>query len=427
MNDIFDKINKLTLEKSEPCMLSQFCRAFLEKDPVITEELFPYIEKSIETDLFKNKILGLYTQKYENEKQQLLDKIKERISHPGTIAFYAPQLESVDKKLGIKTFESLLRYVEGKLTESPGLLEVLANSYKYIHGSNDLSYIHANYKFYYFGSLLYDSYTSMKGRIDVLEQKFSSIVYEEYQKISVDLEKTDTQFSKYKLLSKNENISIHNYKDSQTILDSRIKKYFWINIPRKLLYSIEDLIGKKLIKDISFRVDYISDHIPSMEEMEFGSKLKIDVSELPELSKFYSTDKYGDNLWISHDKTKRSLTFEELVEDFEIHEDCVVTQVVHLEYESENKKFFISHLDHEFIIYTLEEYSLRESSNEVKGHSKIKTFKIDNSKIPFSFKIKDEFFLYQVLDSYLKSKGLISEYFENITSQSSRPPTAAAD
>ncbi|MGP9644505.1 hypothetical protein ACT3TJ_13805 [Halomonas sp. AOP30-A1-24] len=421
MNDVFNKINELRLEKSELCMLGQFCRAFLERDPVITEELFPYIKNSINNSDFKNKIMGLYTKSYESEKQQIIERIKDRSAHPGAIAFYAPQLDSVNKRLELKTFDSLLTYVEGELAEYPGILEVLANSYKNIHGSEDLDYISTNYKYYYIGSMLYNSFMSMKGRTEVLEQKCASIVYDEYENISVDLIKIDSQFSKYKLLSKNEYIRINNDKDSQTIVDSRIGKYFWIDIPRKLLLSIEDLIDKDLIANISFRVDYISEFIPAMEEMEFGSKLKFDVSDLPELSKFYSTEKYSNNLWVTHDKSKGSLTFEELVEDFEVFEvfdERIVTQVVHLEYQIENQEFFIGHLDHEFIVYTLEEYSEREANHEVKGHKKIKTFKVDDSKIPFTYKVNNEFFLCQVLDSYLKNKDLISEYFENITSAS---------
>lgn len=98
MNDIFNKISELALEKSELCMLGQFCRAFLEKDPLITEELFPYIKKSINNSDLQNKVLGSYAQNHENEKQRLIEKINDRSSHPGTIAFYAPQLDSGTKQ-----------------------------------------------------------------------------------------------------------------------------------------------------------------------------------------------------------------------------------------------------------------------------------------------------------------------------------------
>ncbi|MBN0832600.1 hypothetical protein JTL90_34490, partial [Pseudomonas aeruginosa] len=91
---------------------------------------------------------------------------------------------------------------------------------------------------------------------------------------------------------------------------------------------------QRMIAEIAFRVDYVSDHVPSMEEKEFGSPMKLSISSLPELSKFYSTDNYNNNLWIQHDQIKQSLTFEELLEDFEVADDNVVTQVIHLEYTS---------------------------------------------------------------------------------------------
>ena len=64
-----------------------------------------------------------------------------------------------------------------------------------------------------------------------------------------------------------------------------------------------------------------------MEEMEFGAPLRLKISSLPRLSKFYSTDKYENNLWIHHDAEKLSLTFEELMEEFcQVAGDDVVTR-----------------------------------------------------------------------------------------------------
>jgi hypothetical protein len=414
MNDLFERIDSLALDKSELCMLGRFCRAFLEKAPVITEELFPYIESSVDCQKFQSKIMRLYTENHENERQQILHEMKDRASHPDVIPFYAPQLDEVNRKLEVKTFLGLLDSIENRLNKYSGLLEIFNNSYKNIHGSEDSDYIRDNYKYYYIGSLLYGSFESARSRTDVLNFKYSSVVFDEYQRIGLDLSKVDNQFLKYNLISLNDNISINNDKDSQTILDSRINKYFWINIPRKLLFSIEELIEKKLISEISFRIDYVSESILVMEEMEFGSTLKLEISTLPELSKFYSTDNYENNLWVRHDKEKRSLTFEELLKDFEIVDDNIVTQVVHIEYFLESDESFINHLDHEFIVYDLEEYQKRQSNPEIKGHKKVKTFKIDNSKIPFKFKNGNEYFLFQVLDAYLKNTDLVSEYFEKI-------------
>jgi hypothetical protein len=414
MNNLFEEINGLTLERSELCMFGKFCRAFLEKDPVITQKLIPHIENSIDCQSFQSNVIRIYTENHENERKRILREIEERYSHPSVMAFYAPQLALVNRKLAVKTLQDLLRHIEDNLNEYPGTLEILNNFYRHIHGGEDPEYIRGNYANYYIGSLLYSAFESSMRRMEVFDLKYSSIVLDEYAKIDIDLKKEDTQFLKYSLLSLNGNIHINNDKDSRTIRDDRIDKYFWIDIPRKLLFSIEDLISKKLISKISFRIDYVSDCIPIMEEMEFGSPLRLKISTLPELSKFYSSENYENNLWVRHDTGKFSLTFEELVEDFEIAGNDIVTQVVHLEYLSRNDEFIITHLDHEFIAYTIEEYQKRLSSQETKGHRKIKTFKIDNSMIPFNFKSGGEYFLIQVLDSYFKNTDLISEYFGKI-------------
>lgn len=414
MNNFFDEINNLALEKSEFCMLGRFCRAFLEKDPIITQKIFPHIGESARCQIFQSKVMRIYTENYENEKKRLLREIEDRSSNPSAVAFYAPQLELVNKKLTVTTYQGLLEDIENSIIEFPDTLEIYNNAFRNIHGIYDKDYIRSNYWNYYVSSLLYSKNEALRGRMELLNLKYSSIVVDEYLKIGIDIKNEDLQFSKYSLLKLNSNISIYNDKDSQTIKDSRIDKYFWIDAPRKMLSTIEDLIDKEFISDISFRVDYVSDFLPAMEEMEVGSPLKLKVSTLPELSKFYSAENYGDNLWVRHDTAKSSLTFEELVEDFEIVGNDVVTQVVHLEYRKSNEEFLITHLDHEFIIYTLDAYESRLSNQDEKGHRKVKTFKIDNSNIPFYFKKGSEYFLLQVLDAYFKNKGLISEYFEKI-------------
>lgn len=422
INNIFDKIKELTLKKSELCAFGQYCRAFLERDVVMTGELFPCLDSLIKNESFQRRILTLFTNKNNSEKCRLLEKIEECKSSMRSSDFYDLQLPSIEEKLKVNSFSLLLAHFASTSKSNQGMIEMLQKDYTSIHGFEDNSYIDENYTLYCLGNILYDDFLYMKGRTELLEQIGSLHVYEEYKSIDIELDNVDPQFLKYKLLSKNEYITINNDKDSQTITDSRIGKFFWINIPQKLLSSIQELIDSNCIKNISFRIDGVSESLPAMEEMAFGEKLKINVSELPILSKFYSEKEYNDNLWVRHDLNKKSLTFEELTDNFEIFNDCVVTQVIHLEYKCENKDFYISHLDHEFIVYTMDEYYKRTSSSDHKGHKKIKTFKIDNSKIPFLYKPKGEYFLYQVLDAYLINKGLVSEYFENVVQESKKLP-----
>ena len=77
---------------------------------------------------------------------------------------------------------------------------------------------------------------------------------------------------------------------------------------------------------------------------------------------------------------------------------------------------FINHLDHELIVYSLEEYDDKIKDIKGKGSKgKIKSFKIDESKIPFFYKSNKGYFLYQVLDAYFNHKDLLREYFCKIT------------
>ena len=414
MKNIFEEINEFSSEKIALFSFGKFCYVFLNKDPIFVKKLLPLIQTSLANESFQADVMRAYTEGCMNEKAAILKEFEAKRDHPNAAKFYGPQLDLVDKRLAIKTIQHLMDYLNNYLNEYPGSLEILNNSYKHIHDEVGVSYIKENYANYRIGCIFYSKHQSIMGRAEMLELKYSKVVEREYEKIGIDIRKEDAQFSKYSLVSLNENIQIFNDKDSQTIRDERIGRHFWIKVPRKLLTSIEELIEKGMLSEIAFRIDYVSDYVPAMEEMEFGAPLRLKISSLPRLSKFYSTDKYENNLWIHHDAEKLSLTFEELMEDFEVAGDDVVTQVIHLEYSSKGDDFFITHLDHEFIVYTLDSYQERLSNANIKGHRKIKTFKIDNSMIPFDINISGDLFLFQVLDSYLKNDDLIREYFEKI-------------
>lgn len=92
--------------------------------------------------------------------------------------------------------------------------------------------------------------------------------------------------------------------------------------------------------------------------------------------------------------------------------------MVHCEYFQEGNNFFISHLDHEYIFYSEEEY--REREKNINQKKRVKTFKIDNSKIPFIFSLKEGVneerinILLLILEGYFKKKDLLKEYFQKI-------------
>ncbi|HHW8982427.1 hypothetical protein HVX13_15325 [Citrobacter freundii] len=377
INECFDKINSLQLEKSKWCSLGIFYRAFIERSTLLTDELFPYINSSLEKSSFQFYIMSIFNKKNNTD----------------------------------VTYEYLNEIIDNSLT---CMSMIINNSYKNVHGSEDYTYISSNYEYYYIGSLLFDDYIEKLELSDLINMKYAREVETKYKNIGIELNTEDIQFNKYKLLSLNNNITICNNKDSQTIQDNRLGGHFWIPVPRKLLFSLQELINLGMVSDISFRIDNITKYIPFLEDIEQGTPLKLNVTDLPPLSKFYSSDNYADTFWVHHDSKKKSITFEELRDDFQMANDDVITQVIHLEYFNLNNVFHIQHLDHELISYTLEQYEKKLLDSKIKGYKKTKSFKIDNAKIPFMFKNNNEFLLFQVLDTYFKNSDLISEYFNNI-------------
>ncbi|ECI7827103.1 hypothetical protein E1L19_14140 [Salmonella enterica subsp. enterica] len=377
INECFDKINTLLLEKSKWCSFGTFYRAFIERSSLLTDELFPFISISLEKSSFQLYITSICNKKYNTN----------------------------------ITYDELTKLIKNHLIN---MKEIMNNSYKNVHGSEDNTYITSNHKYYYIGALLFENYMDMKNKSSIIDMIHAEIIEKKYNDIKININDVDSQFKKYKLLSLNDNISICNDKDSQTIVDDRIGDHFWIPVPRKLLTTFQALIDLEFITNISFRIDNITDYIPFFEDMERGSPLKLDVADLPPLSKFYSVDNYADSFWVHHDSKESSITFEELRDDFQIIKTDIITQVIHLKYFSDTNGFYIHHLDHELISYTLEQYEEKLTNPKIKGYKKTKSFKIDNAKIPFMFKNKNEFLLFQVLDSYFKNSELISEYFHCI-------------
>lgn len=411
MKEIFTAIDNFRTIKSSYDHVDIFSRVLIEQPDFVLNILVPRLISDWNTGSFHSDVVSLYHKKMRIQISRNLENIKRYEKIPNTetcIQILVADNQNIKDKLLVTTFDDVVRFIESEYLSR-------INIYESFMGNEYLDYLQKNFKYIGTIELLYNERNRVKGFLDKLNQACSADLAAEYKVIGIDLENIDNQFSKYKLLSLSDDMAILNDKYSQTIQDEKIGKYFCIEVPRKLLLTIEQLISNNYLTNIAFRIDLISEDIPLMEERERGSPLTIDVKSLPNISRFYSLDKYDDSLWVQHDKVKRSLTFEETLQDFKtINENEIVTQVIHLEYKEIDGKYFIHHLDHEYIIYTLDEYSNRTTDVTQKGHKKVKTFKIDNAEIPFYFKRENEYFLYQVLDAYLENKKLISEYFSEM-------------
>lgn len=215
------------------------------------------------------------------------------------------------------------------------------------------------------------------------------------------------------------------------IYDKSIDKTLFIqNVPIPLLVQLKKMLDKDMFKQVSYRVknNKVFDGRYNLgillEEVEFGKVFSLTDLGVIKLSKLYSNS-YEDCLWIKSDSS--NITFEELCDDFEEYEGHIVTQVIHIEYSWHKEKAYITHIDHEYIFYTLDEYANRIKDADQKGaaSTRIKTFKVDDAMIPLDYSLnvswKDQngiqlpsvniLFLHFVLENYFRHSDILREYF----------------
>lgn len=365
---------------------------------------------------FRKKIFNLKKEKLNKEKEQKLLKI-EKLKEINLLDVenevecnlwiehsYLSQLQEIDDKLAKLNKENIYKIIE---KEAKDIEEVL----KIMKKDTD------NYCYEIILDLIYKDYLNNIAEPRLIINEENNILKKEYSFIN-----EDDQYKKYGLIKLNENRVIEKNTLSpnsfpQYICDKRLKKYITIeDISCEMLVFLSELLEKKDIEELSLRVSIytkLKDNHTQMllEDKEFGKYFSF--GNLKEIlpTKLYNMK--NDELWINIDK--KNITFEEILEDFENYGDYIVTQVVHCEYFEENQEFFINHLDHEYIFYTMEEYEERQNNINQKGNGskRVKTFKIDNSKIPFILDSGDNFLL-KILNEYFKSKDLLEEYFQNI-------------
>ena len=247
-----------------------------------------------------------------------------------------------------------------------------------------------------------------------------------------EIKRIDSEIlDRYDLLPKNENRTLISI-DPPRIYDKILDRTFLIkNVPVPLLQEFDKMINKQIAGAFSIRVYNSPGYEGKLklmnlrEEVERGDIFDLDTLNECSVTKLYSTEtKYDDCLWVIAEKT--DITFEELCEDFDTVDNRIITQMIHLQYKTEDNETYITHLDHEYIFYTIEEYEKRLVEYNQKGTAKrrMKSFKIDQARIPFNYRCKiykkdnsgseNELFLYFVLDSYFKHKDLLKEYFQKV-------------
>ncbi len=392
------------------CNFGYFTCQFIEKDTRIIDVIIPKINEFLKDEKFKQKIVLIEKTNAQNEKEAILDS-NNNLEHQ----MIQIQLESLENKINDLTFQKIIDDCENNFK---GVWIELGNIQK------DIDFYRKNHTLYCISNILFEEFKkndnkkndNKKNRFIVPNDNKLEQLYNNY---NIDLKECDSQYNKYGLLAIDNNFDISSSNITK-VFDTRIRAFLLINeIDSYFLNFLSDLRTKKKINSLALRPEYnnissdMKDLSLSLEALEQGKIFSFENLGFPQVSKLYSDGNYENKLWVNIDKN--NITFEEMIKDFEIDGDDVITQVIHLQYFTENDEYFISHIDHEFIFYTIEEYEIRQTNHKQKGEAKtrFKTFKVDNSRIPFILE-DSRFFLYIVLDQYFKNKDLLLEYFQKV-------------
>ncbi|MCR5462697.1 MAG: hypothetical protein K6E87_06490 [bacterium] len=238
----------------------------------------------------------------------------------------------------------------------------------------------------------------------------------------------DTDFIKWNLIP----ISDKMIFKVDRIFDLNNKKTIHICLDTNLLKILHKMIKDKIISKISFRSnDIIEDGLIDDKTLCEGTEKGVvfDFNQLNRCNetKLYSNKNYNDQLWVFTDDN--SITFEELLDDYDFDDDSIITQMIHIEYFYEHNIPYISHIDKENIFYTVDEYTKRKERN-IKGNAKKreKFFKINESKINFDYpcpvinykkgKEPTEItipFIYFIVKHFFKNSDNVDEYFSKLS------------
>ncbi|MBO1368104.1 hypothetical protein [Vibrio cholerae] len=406
-NEVLRKLHQGDFSKFSPFGI--IFDKFTNKDIAFSQQIMPVIKTKLECETFRENVVRLKLNECKKEKLELINKIKKSMESCGVVnPLQIAKLTLVDDKINSLCYESLILDASNNFVSVWKLMSVI---------QSDMSYFEENHLIYYIVEILYSDYKNNIGRR--FHTKKQNRLVELYQSKGYDLNKVDNQYNAYNLLTINDNIAMKT-GNTPKVYDKRISTHLLITeISINTFNLLSNLKGNGCITQLSLRPDYniVGDSIVDLsillEEVEVGNVFSFSDLDTIKLSKLYS-ENYDDLLWISIDTS--NITFEEMVDDCIIYEDSIVTQVVHLEYNSDQDGEYINHIDHEYIFYTLEEYEERKKNHTVKGEAltRFKTFKVDNSKIPF---ILDDgsFFIYRILAEFFTNKDLLKEYFKNVS------------
>lgn len=375
---------------------------FVKRDPRLVSSIFEAIAARLDSPDFKDQVVALHRSNLEREVRDLRsDMIHDKEPNALRVAI----LEEKKERVSSASWDNFLKFRSDFfeaywLTQRPSLA-----------GDN---YFRDNFLLFSIADLLFNHLSRHDGSRFIVPR--DSLLASEYANSQINLFESDAQFNAYGLLTVIDEMVFSESKPLEPF-DGRVGKHLTLDADASTVRELVALRKIGAIGKLSFRPRFNIGLRSStslnlaMEELERGALFELSRLNEPEITKLYSTN--YDTLWVK--ASDRDLTFEELVQDFVIEGDYIVTQVVHLEHSKKNGVYFINHIDHEYIYYTVDEYEARQTDPDQKGEarSRIKTFKVDDANIPFTLP-DGRWFLYTVLERHFKNTALIEEYFQKV-------------
>lgn len=374
----------------------------VKRDPLLVTKIFGVISGRLDSPDFKDQVVALYRNSLESEVRDQRAKMAQdknpNVLGEAILLDYIERISSVSWDNFLKRCSDL--YEAYRPTKHSGLVED--------------KYFRDNYLLFSISSLLFKHLSRHDGSRFIIPRE--SLLASEYANAEINLFASDAQFNAYGLLTVVDEMEFSEIKPLEPF-DRRVGKHLTLDADESTVRELVALKKIGTIGKLSFRPRFniglrsgTSLNL-AMEELERGVLFKLSRLNQPEVTKLYSTN--YDTLWVK--SSDRDLTFEELVHDYVIEGDYIVTQVVHLEHSKQNGVYFINHIDHEYIYYTVDQYENRQTDPGQKGEarSRIKTFKVDDAKIPFTLP-DGRWFLYTVLERHFHNTALIQEYFQKV-------------
>ena len=409
LNDFYKELIFTDINELHDLWREFSCESELSCGSLTCEKFYHFIRKNMEK---YNSLLDILKKKISSDNNSFRETLVEYYN------FTKFNQEEINKCI-FNNFDDMIKYYKKIYANLPDETE-LPNDY------DECYYVYYSIIILLFG--LVDGYKTLR-------QKFTSIPKQNkltkfYQSKKLNLLEVDDQYKKYDLLSISlENFELYGDQPFQ-LKDKRIESCLCFSelIPNKYSatrnghLSLKELLWQYLkinkIKKLSLRPDF--EKVPanglsvSFEEFEIGIPFEIKGLNEKNVAKLFQSHNYDNQLWVYRD-TENNITFEEFnneeYEDYFHISGYRVSNVIHLKYLKEKEEYFIHHLDHEYIFYTQEEYEKRKRNYLQKGNARkrIKTFKIDDSKIPLNTKA-DLIFLETILKECLSHVDLIEEY-----------------